>query len=292
MRLICPNCGAQYEVADDVIPEDGRDVQCSNCAHTWFENRGASDIEDEFADVTEASETFNNDEDEIWGAEAYAPKPPAPPKPAPKRQELDPVIADILREEAAREAASRRAEAESAIQDQPDLGLDSADAAPDQRTAEVQKRMASLKGEPSPNKPIISPTAASRSGLLPDIEEINSSLRAESERDTGYDAPEQGVAKKKRGFRFGFFGSLFVLVLLLLAYVFAPKIIAAAPAAHGPLTAYVDTVDNGRLWLDQQMRAMLVSMDKSDAAEQDAALPEATAPAVETQAPEMAPVTE
>ncbi|MEN8840042.1 MAG: zinc-ribbon domain-containing protein, partial [Octadecabacter sp.] len=43
MRMICPNCGAQYEVADDVIPASGRDVQCSNCGHTWFEQPGASE---------------------------------------------------------------------------------------------------------------------------------------------------------------------------------------------------------------------------------------------------------
>ena len=37
MRLTCPNCGAQYEVPDEVIPDDGRDVQCSNCGDTWFQ---------------------------------------------------------------------------------------------------------------------------------------------------------------------------------------------------------------------------------------------------------------
>lgn len=48
MRLICPNCGAQYEVPDEAIPESGRDVQCSNCGHTWFERPGESlDAEDE-----------------------------------------------------------------------------------------------------------------------------------------------------------------------------------------------------------------------------------------------------
>ena len=46
MRLICPNCGAQYEIADDVIPAAGRDVQCSNCGHTWFERPGASVAEE------------------------------------------------------------------------------------------------------------------------------------------------------------------------------------------------------------------------------------------------------
>ncbi len=37
MRLICPNCGAQYEVDDRVIPDGGRDVQCSSCGHAWYQ---------------------------------------------------------------------------------------------------------------------------------------------------------------------------------------------------------------------------------------------------------------
>jgi len=37
MRITCPNCGAQYEVDARVIPDLGRDVQCSNCGHTWFQ---------------------------------------------------------------------------------------------------------------------------------------------------------------------------------------------------------------------------------------------------------------
>lgn len=43
MRLICPNCGAQYEVPDDVIPASGRDVQCSNCGDTWFQKHPSQD---------------------------------------------------------------------------------------------------------------------------------------------------------------------------------------------------------------------------------------------------------
>ncbi|WP_165351959.1 zinc-ribbon domain-containing protein [Salipiger sp. IMCC34102] len=37
IRLICPNCGATYEIEASAIPDTGRDVQCSNCAHIWFE---------------------------------------------------------------------------------------------------------------------------------------------------------------------------------------------------------------------------------------------------------------
>ncbi|MDG1102854.1 MAG: zinc-ribbon domain-containing protein, partial [Ascidiaceihabitans sp.] len=38
MRLICPNCDAQYEVPTEVVPTEGRDVQCSNCGQTWFQH--------------------------------------------------------------------------------------------------------------------------------------------------------------------------------------------------------------------------------------------------------------
>lgn len=38
MRLICPNCDAEYEVAASAIPDSGRDVQCSNCGHAWFQH--------------------------------------------------------------------------------------------------------------------------------------------------------------------------------------------------------------------------------------------------------------
>ncbi|WP_420862285.1 zinc-ribbon domain-containing protein [Algirhabdus cladophorae] len=61
MRLICPNCGAQYEVSEDVIPQAGRDVQCSNCGQTWFQKHPSEDTE--LAD--ELGETLPV-EPEVW----------------------------------------------------------------------------------------------------------------------------------------------------------------------------------------------------------------------------------
>ena len=63
MRLVCPNCGAQYEVPDDVIPETGRDVQCSNCGDTWFQKHPSQDRD--LAD--ELDEQFD---EAHWEAEA------------------------------------------------------------------------------------------------------------------------------------------------------------------------------------------------------------------------------
>ena len=40
MRLICPVCGAQYEVDGGMIPAEGRDVQCSACGKVWLATPG------------------------------------------------------------------------------------------------------------------------------------------------------------------------------------------------------------------------------------------------------------
>lgn len=37
MRLTCSRCGAEYEIDDALIPEGGREVECSSCDHVWFQ---------------------------------------------------------------------------------------------------------------------------------------------------------------------------------------------------------------------------------------------------------------
>lgn len=37
MRLVCPNCSSQYEVDISLFPEEGREVQCSNCEEIWYQ---------------------------------------------------------------------------------------------------------------------------------------------------------------------------------------------------------------------------------------------------------------
>jgi predicted Zn finger-like uncharacterized protein len=36
MRLTCPNCGADYDVPDGMVPAAGRHVQCTSCHTRWF----------------------------------------------------------------------------------------------------------------------------------------------------------------------------------------------------------------------------------------------------------------
>ena len=42
MRLVCPRCGAHYEIDDTAIPAAGRDVECSACEHVWRAGRPAT----------------------------------------------------------------------------------------------------------------------------------------------------------------------------------------------------------------------------------------------------------
>lgn len=61
MRLVCPNCGAQYEVDDRVIPDSGRDVQCSSCGHGWYQMPAGIDAV-EAAAPEEPEDDFGPDE--------------------------------------------------------------------------------------------------------------------------------------------------------------------------------------------------------------------------------------
>lgn len=247
MRLICPNCGAQYEVDDAVIPAQGRDVQCSNCGHTWFQPP---------AHVTETEDDFAPEQ--IAPDPGQDPEPPEPPEPDAdtQRQELDPDIARVLREEAAREAEVRKAEAE-ALETQGELGIDEGDAAVSDRSAAARARMARLRGQEEggpaaeAGAAIGRPPAGSRSDLLPDVEEINSSLRPTEEREAVDQAtmapdPELKVEQSRQGGRFAFRLILILVLIAIAVYIYAPFIAQYVPAAEPALAAYVAAVNTAR----------------------------------------------
>lgn len=254
MRLTCPNCGAQYEVPDEVIPESGRDVQCSNCGDTWFQHHP------DHAPPPEEDQA----EEQSWDAE---PKPEPQPKSedvsqdvsedegdesreddAPSRRVLDPEVTSVLREEAERETSERAAEAGDGLETQPDLGLNTHDDGVDRRSRESQARMARLRGQPEredaeDEDDDLDPGA--RSDLLPDIEEINSSLSSDAP-DASTNNPadaEEMAAPRTSGFRSGFRMAVIIAVILLLLYVFAPKLASMVPALEGPLMMLTKLVD-------------------------------------------------
>jgi len=229
MRLICPNCGAQYEVDTGLIPETGRDVQCSNCGHGWFQHPEDL-VTDEAADALaeEAAEQAEQDN-------------------ARRRRELDPDVADVLREEAEREAAARKAEAGDGLESQPDLGLDDGDGTSTERTAAARARMDRLRGLENPPKTSAVEDFASRKKLLPDVDEINSTLRSDEARGETPVLDDLGpVPRRRRGFRTGFFLVLLVCIIAVGVYALAPTIARTVPQAEPYLASYVEAVNGLR----------------------------------------------
>ena len=373
MRLICPNCGAQYEVPQSVIPETGRDVQCSGCGHTWFQIH--PDMAPAAQDAAAQPNLWNDADDDLADqpataetafADAPAPQPAAPqpadhnlqddtpqdhapqndaqhdnsaaderaadewegfpsdpgtsdanltdaPEPGhdlrpdpedpvarlpevaeddyeedpasdlpPPRRSLDTSIADLLREEAEREARARAAERGPALETQPELGLDDAPASPPTPDTTLRQHPDPAQPQPQPVKPQRTQTtpriaadedrsntaamAESRRDLLPDIEEINSSLRHSSDRrnsdrrparahdhDAAHD-PRDVATENRRGFSLGFSLTLLIAAVLLALYVFAPALAEAVPALTPAVDGYVAAVDQLRLMLDAQVQ--------------------------------------
>ena len=46
MIIVCPSCGKNFNVRDDLIPDKGRLLQCSNCKHEWFYSKDTNNIEE------------------------------------------------------------------------------------------------------------------------------------------------------------------------------------------------------------------------------------------------------
>jgi len=108
LRLLCPKCEAEYKVSDDIIPSEGRDVQCSSCNETWFVKSSPAQLERRAIDPDiisilqqEVQHEMKARENEISSQKAAStssstrkPAPAAKPKTqkrTPKRKRLLPV---------------------------------------------------------------------------------------------------------------------------------------------------------------------------------------------------------
>ncbi|SFE31652.1 zinc-ribbon domain-containing protein [Roseivivax sediminis] len=297
MRLICPNCEAQYEVPVEVIPTGGREVQCSDCGHTWYQRHPGDPAPESAGDAAPQTDSdaapTPDPEAERDEPAADAPSEPetlpdateTPPHPA-RRRELDPEVADVLRQEAEFEARHRAAEA-GVIETQTEFGLD--DPPEDEstrRARQARERMTRMRAEPTdaaerarraaastgavgparyddPGTPAPDREGASRRDLLPDVDEINQTLRSSEDRrpveTTQGRAPQADDAGG--GFGRGFVSVLLLGAALIALYAFAPRIADAVPALADPLAAYAAALDAARLWLDSQVTSVLVWLD-------------------------------
>jgi predicted Zn finger-like uncharacterized protein len=278
MRLTCPNCGAQYEVPEAVIPTSGRDVQCSNCGDTWFQHHPdhapaeAEDLPDEHAAEAEPDPA---PEPEPAPEQVPEPAAEATPEEPPAQRRLDPNVADILREEAERERAARAAEGAGGLETQPDLGLADPGISEDERSRQARARMERLRGggetpPPAPSEEEVDARRdddidpSSRRNLLPDIEEINSSLTSSGERgDTVAAAalPEEvPMSSRRSGFRSGFRLAVITFVLATIVYLTAPSLARMIPGAEAPLAQYVEAVNAARTQLNDLVTRIIAQI--------------------------------
>ncbi|NDW53441.1 zinc-ribbon domain-containing protein [Aliiroseovarius sp. PrR006] len=314
MRLVCPNCGAQYEVDDRVMPDGGRDVQCSNCGHAWFftpprpataqavvkpepkieipaplppsieeafksdptpkptpEETPSAEASEDLAEPDEADADVTDAHDQDEAATEDSVEPDADdtddgdndtedaPVPAAPRKEVSDEVKQILQEEAKQELRAREAESQG-LETQPDLGLDVAQRDND---AELAARLQKMEDGANADEEEVGEKDLRSRDMLPDIEEINSTLDApDASDDTRIDlGPMAGdTASGGKGFRRGFSLTILLAVLLVSLYILAPQIAERFPQAQGVLDQYTAFGDNTRLWLEGAMQSAIEKM--------------------------------
>ena len=343
MRLTCPNCTAQYQVPADAIPENGRDVQCSACEHTWFQSGAPDDmtlataipvsapsvphatptsghaVSPEKSDTSATSETMAGNSDfeqhltesldhsESAAQGADDPTPMAPQssqsqqpadaqdgddddgaiKPKLPKRELDPQVANVLREEAEREKRARlAAQSQTQSQTQDEMSLtsaqdDTADYITDidqQTTIEHDDRELddiAVSTEPK-RKKIYPPNLDDLDDLynqnadsadqaisdtLPDPDDLKSSLH-----DSGDDVTILGVAdpaegaKEKSNRRSGFILAFIVLAAGFWLYSNAAAVAQAIPQTKTALQIFVLSVDAVRNGLNNFATSIITTV--------------------------------
>jgi len=243
----------QAEAAAEAVPEAGAlqpkqsAAKADEPALTQAASVEASPTEADEAD-TEPKPTPTDE------AKAEPASDAAARKPAAAAYAVDESVLAILREEAEREAVARRAEA-SPLETQTSLGLDTA--IPSASAAAKSAAAQSSGGETETDA---KPTA--RRDLLPDVEEINSTLRpSEVALDEASDEVAASTREGRGGFRNGFLLVMAVAILGAAVYIGAPRLSAIVPSLAQPLTAYVGAVEGLRLRLDGLMRSATVAIN-------------------------------
>ena len=225
MRLTCPNCTAQYQVPADAIPDNGRDVQCSACEHTWFQ------------------------------AGAIKPKLP--------KRELDPQVATVLREEAEREKRARLAAQQqddpsphsdqnpadqiTAIDQPAPIEYDDPDLDDIAETAEPKRKKIyppNLDDLDDLYNQTADTAEQAKGDTLPDPDDLQSSLHDNSDDVTLLGVADPATeAKEKSNRRSGFILAFIILAAGFWLYSNAAAVAQAIPQTKTALQIFVSSID-------------------------------------------------
>ena len=206
MLIKCPNCNANYEVPNDIIPATGRDVQCSNCSKTWFVTglSGKKTVKDKISNyegpessglpIFETTESFLKDK---------------------STKDIDGDVLEILREEA-------------------DLEL---------RTRKADRSASSTAQKPSSKRAIKNSTKDNRKAhdaILPNNIEIGTTLEETLAPNLPDEVPEKSKTKSgKLGFAIGFA----IIGVCWAAFTYEDLITQSVPQATVYMEIYKNYVD-------------------------------------------------
>jgi predicted Zn finger-like uncharacterized protein len=238
MRLVCPTCDAEYEIARTAIPRSGREVECSNCGHSWFQAFADLTIDEGLADGSHgegglADEAVDDEAHAVGDEDGSASPTPDLTRP------LDDAVLDVLRQEAEREVKARLAETDR-LSGEPQTEI----ALPPLRSG-VEPLRASRTGQDLP------PQGASsrpRRDLLPAIEEVTAALQDGPLSDAPLSEPQLPATAHPSALLRIFLLLVLAAVILLALYVFAPLIAQNLPDLAQTSAEYVAAVDRALLW--------------------------------------------
>lgn len=235
MRLICPNCAAQYEIDGTLIPAAGREFECGSCGHSWHQPAPPADrivLENPAVPPGVASHAPSDAE-------------------LPHKPQTSAAALAILQEEAARELSARNAE----------RGHSGTDSGP---TAPLPESAADPTGDTIAADRIDTPAdwveqidaeliEDGDPHALPGPAPQATSLRWQDPPPADGPAPAAPAAappasRGRGGYNAGFSLALLAALLVIGAYVAAPRF-ADQPGIGPALSDYRASIDQGRLWL-------------------------------------------
>lgn len=262
IRLTCPECGAEYRIAEGAIPPGGRSVECSSCGAVWHQPGFPAPPGDR-RPATDAS-------------------PPQLNRPLPDS------VLSVLREEAEL-ARHQRETATDQGTDRPETALPLQKPAPgpaieDWPATTITTPLSgpaamapdpdALPSGPPPAGP--SPSRHINTRPLRPAEAVpaHEVMEATVTRSTPHRAagptdavgdtvepahhisPDMADAANARGYRRGLAWGIGIAALLLLLYVIAPRLADQGQAGHA-LMEWRLTVDDGRAWLEGRVTDLL-----------------------------------
>ncbi len=193
------------------------------------------------------------------------------PEPAPKPRGLDESVKDILREEVEYEARARASEQPQSLETQGDLGLDQGDDRPPKSDASANattSRLRRLRREDDASTAAavaatVQSTKDTRRDLLPDIEEINSTLRSSGDGPRNPDLGQKttNTANRARGFRLGF--ALVILIAGAAVFVYSShdSLSQSYPQAAPYIESFMTSANSTRIWLDDQVTGLFLKLN-------------------------------